>query len=109
MDLTNEVVLKVVSAVETAAPKVWTILLRQTLVEGYAGTGFGLLLMIVSIFWARACAREVRKDTYGPFDVSIGIVAGMLFIAGILFFGSNVLKIVNPEYYAIDALLNLNK
>jgi len=99
------------------ATEVWSIYVRQKLIEGVLGTvsGAGMLLSVPLFVWltvrygkkADKAGRDEGRDDSGEviLCIAFGAVAIILLVAGMLLVTPAVPKMLNPAYYALQSLL----
>lgn len=115
---TEDALEKLVNAVEKVAPKTWEIMVRQQVVEG-------VTYSIVCLFWAipsalflvwaaRVIRAGIAADSFPPEGKNVvaifgGIVALAAFVVAALNLPGFIMQASSPEYYAIQALLQVAK
>ena len=115
LDMVQAVTAKVADTLSKIAPKVWEIMVRQQYAKAIAGPIVPLAVLIGAIFFAwigHKIWREPTKSGDGEYGLRVFLVkvAPMLIVVVcIVWLGVelsySVLYIVNPEYYAIQDLL----
>ena len=120
---TKEVIEVVTTALQPLAEKlgttaqyVWGLQVKQAYVDGSIALVvllFGIALITVAILWMKKINDNLETQRNTEMD-GFGVVASViLFIAGFIFLYINVPTIlncfINPEYYALQHLINLVK
>ena len=105
---------ELVQMIENAAPKAWAIALKQVEVMAYVasvwGILFGVLAILLSIGMILGMLHESRR---GRVMGEMGNWTPLIFIIipALLIFVMKFLEVksmsINPEYYAIETLINL--
>lgn len=92
---------------------VWTSLVKQNLLEGYLNL-IPIVLMFVFIVLFFKYRKKSEWDSCNDaenFEAVMSIIMGILsiifFIASVFCIRSGILKILNPEYYAIQDIFSL--
>lgn len=104
----------------TTVEQLWPVLVRQAVAEGLmdlvVGGGIGATLAFASrwffVRWAAVKARaEEKKDRYHEDDQRIGLVIASI-VTGVaaaiilpVVVSAGILRLVNPEFYALQFLL----
>ena len=111
--MTEELLYKLISIVEEAAPQLWRIALRQTLVVGIQNLITVIITGVLGQYALRKALWMWRERTEDPEDVS-DIIATVLAVGGfmmlVIAFGflMDLIEIVfNPEFYAIKLLMDM--
>lgn len=84
---------KLIEAVVNASPHIWEILVRQVYIEAWCGVAAALAFLFAGYWFVR------RQD----FDAR-----GMMFLIGVIaacFLFPAIPRFLNPEYYAIRAII----
>lgn len=111
----DALVSKVETALSVVADKVgvasdhfYPILVKQQYMEGFIDLGIGAVLLLLSIFLSGVLWLLIRdKDGETVFPVIVITFITILF--GISFFGSGLLGVMNPEYYALKEIMEVVK
>jgi Mg/Co/Ni transporter MgtE len=99
----EEKALQIAEKLESLAPHVWEVLVRQQYVEAIILLVATLIACVVAFFVFRAEHAGNAKGDWEPgVWVFISVLAVSLF-AGLLFGG--IPRLLNPEYYAIMELV----
>jgi len=95
-----------------ATEHVYGVMVRQQFVEGIVYSIVTLSVLIASIVAFKKslqsffkCCKQDEDRTFG-FVIAYGLVLFMSFFAAISFLPDQILKIYNPEYYAIKTILD---
>ena len=91
---------------EPGATAVWGIVLRQQIVMGTACAVFGGLLTLVGLLAALWARRDAAGHGEPVWSIVIG-VTGLLI--GPPFLAPGLMRLANPAYYAVCALLEMAK
>ena len=112
--MAEELLQKLIDLVTNVAPQLWEIGVRQALIEG----GKSILISIVCLVFLSVCVKigtDVLKDKES-IDDETGFLALALFAVALLClliggseFIDGISYLLNPQYYAIEILLNLVK
>jgi small-conductance mechanosensitive channel len=114
---------KLVDTVETVAPQVWAIMLKQVVVNAVVDTVMAALFIIVAcglvyagrhLFYKARGMREERRynndvDTVYFFSGLAFVVATILSFVSLLWATGAAKMFANPEYYAAMQLLEMVK
>ena len=107
--MTEELLYKLISIVEEAAPQLWRIAMRQALVVGIQN--FITILVTASIGQFLLRKAKWLWDEYGTDleNTIIGLTVGGIIMFVIAFgFLMDLIEIVgNPEFYAIKLLMDI--
>ena len=116
VDLTEKGLTELAIQLGVSLPQLWGILIKQQYVEAaQAFFGFGICLFLVSFVYKKKEAiekfRKGDSDSYDNFDRTMLLLLlflGLLTITIITFIGAmdGIGKIINPDYYAIQDLVN---
>jgi hypothetical protein len=101
--------------VETASPVVWAAARRQVLVLIIQNTIWATLLLIATGIMARAsvwATKEARKERYSAdawvvLTITCALTGIFTLLVTIICINSVIGQVINPDYYAIEALLEL--
>ena len=116
----QQLILKLISYVESASPELWRIAMAQVNVQIYQTYywmwGFGIMAGILFVSFAFVVIQQMFADKYNR-DSNMIIALGLVFFLPSLFLGSlsyyNYIQIIsmqlNPEYYAIQVIFDLVK
>jgi peptidoglycan/LPS O-acetylase OafA/YrhL len=107
----DEIIMKLIALVETTAPKLWEIALRQVGAENMRDQLLCWVLGIVVAILITALVFMWKDDEdtwaggiifcfFGALGLMVVIVLNIIAIN---------MRLANPEYYAIQVLLNLAK
>ena len=114
----EEQIAELINQVQSLAPELWRIAVRQAVAEGVQAliaAVSGLILIISGGFsWRTGASRYSDKDhntptvTFNDFLIMIGVSAIVVGTLITLFSGSSAfLHLYNPEWYALEKLLGL--
>lgn len=100
--------------IEPVAKHAFELMVRQNMIEGIVCTAMLLTLVILScagtVYFAKMNAKDdLYSELYFGLAVTSGIVLLCCVFAFVLMGGEPVLKIFNPEYYAIMDLVGIVK
>ncbi|MGF9711665.1 hypothetical protein [Paenibacillus naphthalenovorans] len=94
-----------------AAEYVFTTLVRQQFIEGvvYTSTWLAVLTLLAALMVIYV--RKFSRDWYDADDWVFGLLpvlifAGVPVILGLIFLPEFIMKMFNPEYYAIKTILD---
>ncbi len=124
----------VAKAVEKVAPRVWELLVRQTIAEGVASLALALVVgvgFVIALKYLLPVSKRriklnnshkwvpCKPDDFGDYTMPAGEAVGAgvgLIIGGIVAFfyvltqvHGGTLRLVNPEYYAAKELIEAAK
>ena len=91
---------------EPGATAVWGVVLRQQAVEGWTYAVLGGLLTLVGLLAALSAWRDAADHGEPTWSIIIG-VTGLLI--GPPFLVPGLMRLANPAYYAVCALLGMVK
>jgi hypothetical protein len=108
----KELLQDLIQLVESAAPHLWRIAVKQAYVEAMqfgiaalAMFGIGCTLLFIAKKW-----RENDPFDDGDPNFVFPFVTSIFFFGlSLPFFGSAIGRLINPEYYAIELLINYVK
>jgi hypothetical protein len=113
----EQALMKLIEAVENSAPVVWQIAMRQVYSNVAALFLWSIAALITAFLLIRLWKKESIKtrDVYddsfwemgGNIFAAVGIVVSL--IAGLILFTNAVQALINPQYYAIQSLLQFVK
>ncbi len=102
-----------------AVDHLWPVLAQQQVVEGWGGVGLFVLsavMMVIAITLLFKCLPKNNEDYLSPkpfVGCIIGAVCGAVFLIStcinVVDLPKNVAKIYNPEFYAMQSLVNMVK
>lgn len=97
-----------VEKLKTPAEHVYNVLIKQQKVVAYTEIGFSAVFLLITLsFLLLALADVANSETTW---VGFMIVCGILFIIGLLFAVFDAIpRLINPEYYALDKILQILK
>ena len=115
METAEAVLMKLTEYIETMSPELWAILIRQVYSNAFGSLISGVLILVLGIagIWiVRYCIVEFKNDdTYSSeadiFAVAVGLFTVPITIWGIGNIYCFVKYLVNPEYYAIQMIINM--
>lgn len=96
----------------TTVEMLWGILIKQAYVEGFRHGAFGMVILIAAIVILIVCYRiynksiEVDRDDIGTRFIGWAIALISFFFI-IHNFNMMIGYLANPEYYALEMILNL--
>ena len=114
----EELVVRLVEFVESASPVVWAAARQQVMVrlfQNILGLLFFSSLIVGCVFLLRLSRRKLREAAYEdevPWVIAIAVsVICPVFFGTIAFFCAHDIVgfLLNPDYYAIEILLELFK
>jgi hypothetical protein len=110
MEQVNETLRQVVVFVKETAPEIWKILLNQMINIGYTLIVIGIISFIISIssffvgwYWYRKNENDNNENYY-----NFWLMSGVLFILTVVLSIFGVLYLLNPEFYALQKLLEMS-
>ncbi len=116
VNLTEKGLTELAVQLGVSLPQLWEILIKQQYVEAaQAFFGFGICLFLINfVYKKREVIEKFRKgnpDSYDNFERTMPLVLGLTFLSFVTivtFFEatSGIGKIVNPDYYAIQDIVN---
>jgi len=111
VDKIGNVIAEIASGLGVAAEHVYGILVRQQFVEGCVWTGGGIVLWLVYVFMTRFLIRLVKEDDdWTPALILFGVFGGFgLVLLTVLEVVPNMMKMFNPEYYAMRDIIEMLK
>lgn len=89
-----------------AAEHVYTLLVRQQIVDGVIGILLGIVLMLIAYFSIKRWIPELDKDDYEFLGQPLALLAGACGIVGLVIIFHNIGPLINPEYYAIKEIMS---
>jgi hypothetical protein len=113
---------QLINAVETAAPKVWEVMLRQVTIEGWTNLAWGVLVLLIFVGMWLGAIRAARKSHIaarwyqdGSLDkedlrmiaMFLGIVSAIPLLVAAFLLTDAVRMLANPDYYAALRLMEL--
>lgn len=111
-----------VAKIAEVSPKVWAIYIKQQYIEGIVNISVFIIFLIPFIISLKIVINNINNEEYyikKPFGTDptpkgftwavIAIITGFITVISLLIMllEGNILKLFNPEYYAIKDLLNL--
>ncbi len=103
--MSEELIWKLIEMIENASPHLWDIAMTQVQVLIYKDVALALFGLVLTPLCYGVFKRD-WNDREFHLLAAIGLAAGICFILSPLF-GDTLLRIANPEYYAIKVLLSL--
>src|SRR3972149_1229769 len=112
--MSEELLQKLIDLVTNVAPQLWEIGVRQALVEG----GKSILISVICLLVLFVCTKmgmdvladkEYVDDETGVLALVLFAVALLCLIIGGSEFFQGISYLLNPQYYAIEILLDLVK
>jgi len=106
------IIQEIITAIKEVSPHVWAVLLKQVQLDAYSNLFFGVLcfspIIVLTILIWRHWAHITEE--YETFDISMGgvilyLLPTVMAIAGIDIFLLGVKMLLNPEFYAIQYLI----
>jgi len=103
---------KLASELETTTECLWVTLLKQAHVSATMSLLFFIIVIIVGILLFKLHKRLMKenKDEYSVFALPMIISAiswAILFITSLTFLGDIINGFINPEYWALNKILNI--
>ncbi len=93
-----------------AAEHVYGVLVRQQVVEGIVYTVVTAILLLTSIAMCKELVKQIlNSEDFSGKEIIFGfalILTGVIVVATVTFLPDQILKIYNPEYYAIKTILD---
>jgi len=121
MELLESQLVELINQIQSLAPRMWEILMKQALIDGWWGIvwvivwGIALLLPILpSAFVAKSFYKRYRaKNVKGSYyDDEFALLVGLLgcyvvivLIMGLCILSDGVRVMANPEWHAIQLLI----
>lgn len=101
---------KLIEFVENASPVIWEAMYRQVYINAiYQGLAGAVLVCLAVVFFT-VFKRTYKKDGFDNDAACVAIILSVASaIVGAAFLVSVIGPMVNPNYYAIDNLLDLVK
>jgi len=112
----EELIVRLIDLVENTAPELWRIGLRQVLavsIQSAIGIVFSVIIAYVCIriaIWGKKNMPDdyAEDEMWQVFAMVFGLVVGVVAIVIAITTMINLISyVINPEYYAIQYLLNL--
>lgn len=97
--------------VETGAEFTWPILVRQQIAEGVVAVGsfiFFLMLVVAGIWVYNADVEPLDRGESIP-GIVVTLVGGFGAVIGLMvvFMTESIVKLINPEYYALEDIFTM--
>ena len=117
----DELIHELIALVQQTAPELWRIATRQVVartVQCSVGLFIGLLILWLCYVGYKKLRDYKNSDKYNQFDDDMGVAMGFFIIGLVALFGAIYIAcainnliglLINPEYYAIEELLDLVK
>lgn len=113
----EETLIQLIEMLKSASPHIWEVLIKQVYLEATFGSVFaGLFFLgfVFCLYWAIVGAwalhRENNEDGYctqwSTDEVFVwGTISIVLFVILVLIFDTSVIRLFNPEFYALQYIL----
>jgi len=116
-EVLKEGLLRLIEVVETAAPELWAIGVKQAMIQGVAFLAGFLAFLGLAIFTyyhsfrmlAEWKASQYSRYSEKEFIFFIGLFATCFLVTALVCGYGAVGRFLNPEYYAINLLMDLVK
>lgn len=109
----DELIVRLIGFVESTAPAVWEIAQKQVAVQvvnNLLWVFVSIACGVVCLRFARVAIQKYKDDTYSAWD----LVGGLLYAGSVVSLivlltclSAAIFRLVNPDYYALYALLTL--
>ena len=111
----EEILRKLVEFIENASPVIWAAASRQVAVNAIRTILAAIVFLVATLVLARLaayCNKRYHEDERESEDWNVGrwtsITLGLVFFVIFLILAIGVIgPLVNPDYYAIQVLINL--
>ncbi len=104
----EQLLLKLIELMKELSPQLWAILMKQTYANAFTETAVGLFVLAMAVFSIVMLVRAYRDGSLEEYvNIVFWIVAPMTLIIGLIFLCSGLQRYYNPEYYAIDSILEM--
>jgi len=109
----DRVLIELVEFVKNAAPAVWAIAVRQVYVRAWMNLAVSivaLVLFIVSSVYTKKLWLETKDLYYSEKEPLLAITVSLAIVTFLIFIFCGLASIpyfINPQYYAIQVLLEL--
>ena len=101
------------SSMGVAAEHVYGVLVRQQFAEGITLTVLLPVILVVLGLILRFCIKKQNEnyndDGYMVATVLLGIFTGLLLVVSLFVIPESIMKMINPEYYAIKEIMDVLK
>jgi hypothetical protein len=116
--MNKETVDAIVNAIKPVAEKIgegaahlYQVYVRQVYVEGVVcltvGLPISLAVLVASIYILKSGMKAYQEDGEGEIRVGVACLLLLISLVSIAAFASDgVMRLLNPEYYAIDRILS---
>ena len=104
---------ELIELLKNIAPQVWEILIRQVYVDAFSYMAWSVVLAIASILLGKHAKYFFKKyqsgNEWNDYDfpaILLAIVAVVSTIIAVMLLFISIKEIINPEFYAIQYLIN---
>jgi hypothetical protein len=111
----NEILVKLIDLVQSTAPLIWAIAVRQVysqVAESFVYLVIGIILLTLGLKWGIYVKKNYESLDSGLCG-GIIVVAIIALLVGISLTVTNLIdvlqKLINPQFYAIQILLDMVK
>lgn len=111
----NSLLQELVDLVKSTAPELWRIAIQQVFVQA-VGYGLGVVaLLAFGLYFLWVAVQIKRSENYSqdedaPSQYGLSLFASIALFSGLLILLYQVLgRLINPEFYAIELLINYVK
>ena len=108
----DTVLQKLVEFVETASPFLWETLYRQVYVQVFQNLFWALILLVLTFasykLYQYCKVKKEEDGEYSSWEIGIffGVTVAVIFpILSLVCFSEVVVRLMNPNYYAIQLIL----
>jgi len=105
----EDIAIEIIEMVKSLSPEVWRIFVRQAYVSGISNIAWGFLLGILTVLDVKAMKffrEEIEEDeNYIPVVILGGIIGLFLLVLTFVCLTDGITMVANPDYRAIELLL----
>ena len=105
----EDIAIEIIEMVKSLSPEVWRIFVRQAYVSGISNIAWGFLLGVLTILDVKAVKfflKKTEEDRDYEIGVFVGAITGVsLLIMSLVCFSDGITMLANPEYRALELLL----